>query len=434
MSDSPGKDSFSVFVAGLLRLGVPLEAARCGSGELELRLAGGRAGLVVTASRGGAPPFCAEAGGLVVRYRGQADLDPGSARSLAVIQRLLERLGPDLPDDLESPFALVPGAWPEHAALPFLFPYCTVERASCPGAEAQIAEVLVRVTGRCNQACPFCSAPPPRPDPPAASLARLFARLAERAPGATVTLTGGEPTLRRDLPNLVRRALRARLAVEVQTNATRLTGRGAIEHVAPASGLRFFVSFHAADEATYDQCTGSRGMMPRARAGVRRLLDEGHEVVLSVVVGSLSVDRLVQTVETFASWFDSGPRRPRLHFSITLCPEHNPGAAEHLVRYRALAAALEAAVVRAEALGLPVEPLLSSTHAAIPACLVRPGLRRRAGPPPHHEPGETGPLGSGARWILGPRCGRCAARETCLGVPAPYADRFGVDDLDPDAI
>ena len=185
------------------------------------------------------------------------------------------------------------------------------------------------------------------------------------------------------------------------------------------------------DEATYDSCTGTHGMLSRALAGIEALQSRGDRPVLSCVVCSLNAEGLTSWVEAVAGRLP-GPPAPVLHFSITLCPEHRPEARGVLVRYTALGVALAEATDRATELGLEVEPLQSSTHAAIPACMVDRRLQGRAGPAAHPEPHEVGLEGEGRPWVKASRCRSCSATGACLGVPAAYADRFGLDELTPD--
>jgi molybdenum cofactor biosynthesis enzyme MoaA len=80
------------------------------------------------------------------------------------------------------------------------------------------------VTRRCNQRCGFCDrVDPSSADPPLALLLREIAR-ARDAKAESLVITGGEPTLRGDLLEIVRAARRAGIPdIALATNATRLT-------------------------------------------------------------------------------------------------------------------------------------------------------------------------------------------------------------------
>ena len=387
--------------------------------------AGGEGPLRVRLSRDSSAPFYAEHDGVILRHDARRPVSAGERRALAVIGQLVERLGPVIPDDLESAFLRGAPSEP-HRSLAFSFPFCSAE---LDRDRAEVGEVMVRLTSRCNQRCPFCSAPPPRPDPGLATLARLFAEVERLAPRATVTLTGGEPTLRSDFPQVLERALSAGVSgVEVQTNATRLAAPEAVAELARSDRLRYFVSLHSMDPEVYDRCTGSSGMLDRAVAGIDNLLEAEAEVILSVVATAWNAPGLREWVEAVVERF--GPTswsRLRAHFSITLCPEHRPEAAEALVRYSELAPLLEGAVERAAELGLEVEPLLSSTHASIPACFLS---RRSRGPAPASVDGQMdGEAYAG--WVKAARCEPCRALRSCQGVPVRYEARFGTEELRP---
>ncbi len=80
------------------------------------------------------------------------------------------------------------------------------------------------VTRRCNQRCGFCDrVDPSSVDPPLQPLLRDIAR-ARSAGAATLSITGGEPTRRSDLLEIVRAARQAGIPdIVLATNATRLT-------------------------------------------------------------------------------------------------------------------------------------------------------------------------------------------------------------------
>jgi molybdenum cofactor biosynthesis enzyme MoaA len=73
-----------------------------------------------------------------------------------------------------------------------------------PALEDLPRSVCLRITRRCNAACSFCQAPPTSrfelTTPAVAALTRFFAVRGVRS----IKLSGGEPTVRGDLPDLVR--------------------------------------------------------------------------------------------------------------------------------------------------------------------------------------------------------------------------------------
>lgn len=424
--------------AELRREGAPVRSAALHDGLLRLQFElGGRRPFVVTARpwRAGLPGW-RRTERLLVGYDGAADPGPEGARWLERVHALLSRIEGALPERLAGFAALGGRRGRPEESLPAMFPFVTVERSTIapgPGRRRQPGEgveVLVRATSRCNQACPFCSGPQ-HAEPSGAVLVACFRAVGDRLPGALVSLTGGEPTLRRGFLDEVRAALDAlpRGEVQVQTNAVRFAAALDPADLPRDPRLRFFVSLHALDEAVYDRCTGSRGQLGRAVAGTRRLLAAGHAVTLNAVVCRENVGRLEAYVRRMPRVFP-GPRRPVLHFSTLICPEWNPRAARSLVRYREVVEALRRAARAARAIGWEMLPPRSSTHATMPACVLRPSERPRRA---EYRVGarETGYEDFSRPFVKASRCRACAETRRCLGVPRPYAAAFGLDELRP---
>lgn len=435
------RDWLEVLCLGLERLGVHVVACRACAGDGLIVLGDlsddAQRPFEINFTRASAEPAHHVVSGLAIQYRGADVLQPEQKHALQVVSRLLEKLSPQIPQDLDSSWVIGRDHFPPHQALAFAYPFCTAERSASPDGP-EIQEVLVRVTSRCNQACPFCSAPPELVggDPSPEVIERLIRDIDAKAPHATCTLTGGEPTLRRDLPELVRIAQEspgARLKVKIQTNAVRFENHELLDPLGSSPRLTFFVSYHASDERKYDLCTGTSGMLGRARKGIVNLLGSGHHVVLSIVANAVNATDLSDWVDDVVDRFASLGSLS-VHFSTTLCPAHRPEAEEWIIDYEQLAPRLERAYERAMALGLESEPLLSSTHAAIPACFLSPSHRSRKGSGVVIEPrvGQGGD-GRGDRtgWVKPSRCDKCLYSSSCVGVSMAYANRFGLDALRP---
>lgn len=94
-------------------------------------------------------------------------------------------------------------------------------------------------------------------------------------------LTGAEITLRRDLPDLARRARASGFAhVRIQTHGMRLADRGFLEGLIEAGIDEYFVSVAGCDAATHDRITGVPGAFAKTLAGLENL--EGYPGVVSL--------------------------------------------------------------------------------------------------------------------------------------------------------
>jgi pyruvate-formate lyase-activating enzyme len=404
------------FDQALGRAGVAAHEIVAGGGRLLVTQQPGAAGITVRLDGEG----WARTRRFVLGTDRPVDLDERTRQAVLHAVRSVEA---HLPPELDEPAARFAPETGVEDRFRRLFPFCTVERSRA--ADATTVEVLVRTTARCNQACPFCSAPPPHPDPSRRALEACIASAAVSFPGAVLTLTGGEPTLRPACLAEVRGALAepGLGRVQVQTNAVAFAERLAPDAIAPDPRLSWFVSLHALDEAVYDACTGTRRQLGPALSGIERLLRAGHDLVINCVVSRENLHHLDEYVRAFPQRVGASAR-VELHFSVLICPEHRPGAADLIVPYSDLAPALRHAVELARAAGVRVAPLRSSTHASLPFCVLDAEARAETARRPELEGDDPG-------WVKAKGCADCAESTACLGVPAPYAARLGLAELRP---
>ncbi|SNR69438.1 hypothetical protein SAMN04488503_0914 [Humidesulfovibrio mexicanus] len=147
---------------------------------------------------------------------------------------------------------------------------CPFDCGLCPEHAQHTCTGVVEVTGRCNLCCPVCYASSGKdasePQAPGAeapgalqamsepSVPELAARLAELrrvAGGCNLQLSGGEPTCRDDLPEIVAAARPLGFGlVQVNTNGLRLAREpGYAERLAQAGLQSVFLQFDGPDEA-----------------------------------------------------------------------------------------------------------------------------------------------------------------------------------------
>jgi uncharacterized radical SAM superfamily Fe-S cluster-containing enzyme len=128
----------------------------------------------------------------------------------------------------------------------------------CPDHLQGTCCVLLEVTNRCNLECRFCFADGGGPDQPSLSQIRLWLHQLA-VPGKTlVQLSGGEPTLRDDLPEIVAAAKEAGCRyVQLNTNGIRLGEDPAYVGMLAEAGLSFvFMQFDGMDDCIYEQLRG----------------------------------------------------------------------------------------------------------------------------------------------------------------------------------
>lgn len=298
-------------------------------------------------------------------------------------------------------------------------------------------EPLLRTTFACNQRCPFCFVPLTGRPVDLSEIRSDLDELARQRPAPReLMISGGEPTLDLRLPRILGMAKRRGFRRFVlQTNGLLFARPGLLDRLLRSGVRSFMVSFHASTAGLYDRVTGTRGLFPRAAAGLSRLLRcASCHVTVNVVVNRYNYGDLPALVDLVADLAAAAPRggRPELYFSMVNEAGHEkvPGWAVDL---KDVGPALRRAVRRCRARGIPV--CRFGGESSFPVCLLdEPGryAARRCFPKDRVRyaddfSGEAGRLGRAKR----PACRRCRFDARCLGVPAPYARLFGLGALRP---
>jgi len=138
----------------------------------------------------------------------------------------------------------------------------------------------IETTFRCNLNCTHCYVNEPAvsrkirsQELPTARLTSLIDEIAE-AGCLSLLLTGGEPLLRADFPDVYLHALRRGLLVTVFTNGTLLSEKIA-DLLADYRPERLEISLYGATRDTYERITRTPGAFDRCMAGLRRAVSRG---------------------------------------------------------------------------------------------------------------------------------------------------------------
>jgi MoaA/NifB/PqqE/SkfB family radical SAM enzyme len=141
------------------------------------------------------------------------------------------------------------------------------------------------LTRRCNLHCVHCYVRPSGAtdtDLPSAAIMRILERLS-RGGVLFLVLTGGEPLLRPDFPELYRRVKELGIIPTLFTNATCLTP-GTLDLLASLPPRRIEVTVYGHTARTYEAVTGVPCSHRRFREGVEALLCRGLLVRLKAMV------------------------------------------------------------------------------------------------------------------------------------------------------
>jgi len=289
---------------------------------------------------------------------------------------------------------------------------------------------ILKLTYRCTNRCRFCRVDDSRGTVRDMPLDAAAARLVEaKSLGVQMVLfSGGEPTLRDDLPRIVRAATSLGLSWGLITNGRRLAYPEYRRALLDLGLAYVHTSLHGATAATHDaivQCAGHRDVL-RAIEGLR---GAGVELHVNTVITRSNLAELGAISDLLAGL---GPlthklclMEPRGLFhryeqDLLVRPEQAARAATAVARE--MRKRFPGTGFRCEIEGFPhcqVPPDLAAglhTHGIRYLC---EGFEDRFYPADHGE-----------RAFLAP-CEACAAREDCPGVYRGYAQRFGASGLRP---
>lgn len=183
---------------------------------------------------------------------------------------------------------------------------CPFDCGLCPEHAQHTCTAVFEVTGRCNLGCPVCFAGSGKnagPDPSLDELARRFQAAFAATGPANVQLSGGEPTVRADLPEIARLARMAGYAfIQVNTNGLALAeDPGLADRLAEAGVDSVFLQFDGATDSVYRTLRGRDLLATKLRA-IDRLAAAGIGIVLvPTVVAGVNDDQVGELVRLAVS-------------------------------------------------------------------------------------------------------------------------------------
>lgn len=214
---------------------------------------------------------------------------------------------------------------------------CPRDCGLCPAHRQQTCTALIEVTDRCDLGCTYCFADAGAngwPDPDLTIVRSWFERLLDAGGPCNVQLSGGEPTLRDDLPDII--ALGRTLGfhfIQLNTNGLRLARDPSCAARLRDAGLAsVFLQFDAMDDSIYERLRG-RPLLREKRLAVDRCGASGLGVVLvptlvpGMNVGQIGkiIDFAVSNIEVVrgvhfqpVSYFGRYPGNPRDDDRITI--------------------------------------------------------------------------------------------------------------------
>lgn len=164
-------------------------------------------------------------------------------------------------------------------------------------------DVLLRLGPECNQRCLFCNVPT-CPRMSTQQVIEWIDNLQDKI--SILSITGGEPTLRKDLLFIIKKISQNNLvgSINLQTNATLMSYRKYVKNLKKAGLNSFFVAFHSHKESVSNRLTNSN-LWDKTVKGIENLLEEKTQVILNPVINKLNYSLLPQYVRFVKEHFPS---------------------------------------------------------------------------------------------------------------------------------
>ncbi len=163
----------------------------------------------------------------------------------------------------------------------------------------------IALTYKCQNRCTFCYANSPArgrdvPEMTTTEVQVIIDRIYDEAHCPTVSFTGGEPTLRRDLPELVSYAKAKGMRVNLITNGIKCASEAYVQTLADAGLDSAQVSIEGGTAEVHDAITQHPGAWERAVRGVSNLRAADIHTHTNTTICGGNRDHLAELVEFIA--------------------------------------------------------------------------------------------------------------------------------------
>lgn len=140
---------------------------------------------------------------------------------------------------------------------------CPYDCGLCAAHRQHTCTAVMEITWRCDLGCRFCfasSAKKAEPDPSQEDIRHLLQRVIDASGFCNIQLSGGEPTIREDLPEIIHMAKAMGFPfVQLNTNGLRIAcENGYAQRLADAGLDSVFLQFDGVDDTVYSVLRGKK--------------------------------------------------------------------------------------------------------------------------------------------------------------------------------
>lgn len=178
---------------------------------------------------------------------------------------------------------------------------CPFDCGLCVEHEGGVCTAVLEITYRCNMQCTFCFADAQNRcfDPDLWEIKRMYETAYDSGGYCSVQLSGGEPTLRADLPNVISMGKEMGFPhIQVNTNGLKLAeDRGYAQELKSAGADLIYLQFDGLNDDIYLKIRGRRLLNIKQKAIENCALAGLGVLLVPTIVSKVNLDSVGEIVE-----------------------------------------------------------------------------------------------------------------------------------------
>ncbi len=184
---------------------------------------------------------------------------------------------------------------------------CPFDCGLCPDHRTNSCTMVVEVTQRCNLHCPICFASAEKDragDPSMETIRRMYRNILESVGNPTIQLSGGEPTVRDDLPRIVAAGREAGFEhILVNTNGVRIAREPQyLKQLKEAGASAIYLQFDGVSDDVYRHIRGRDLFEIKKQAVVNCASEKIGVVLVPVIIPGINAHQLGDIVRFAKEW------------------------------------------------------------------------------------------------------------------------------------
>ncbi len=177
---------------------------------------------------------------------------------------------------------------------------CDLDCMACKHKNPNI--IFIDVTNRCNLNCPVCINNTPSMgftfEPPLEYFEKIFKHYSQLEPRPSVQLFGGEPTVRKDILDLIKLARKYKLSVRVTTNGIKLADEDFCRKIIE-NRATILIAYDGENKKLYEKLRGNSSMLEKKKKAFENIDKIGNAkvVIMSLVAKGYNAETLPEMFE-----------------------------------------------------------------------------------------------------------------------------------------